>query len=278
MLLTGRTGRRTPCSRALVRTAAARAAAGPARRASGRSGGRPRPVGILGRPPRCLLPRRNRHATCPLMHPVHVHALAQRLRPWRSGDPLAWTRRVSHASPTAHDEAAPDPSDPAYWDARYGESGRVWSGDPNGALVDEAAGLAPGRALDVGCGEGADAIWLASQGWRTTGLDVSIVALGTGPGQRGEGRSGRRVAACRPARRRPGPRVVPARLGPVPGAGTHSGSSGGTPADQPGRPPAGRCCSSTTTWPAHPTGITATSAASSCRSMSSASWTTAGRS
>ena len=45
------------------------------------------------------------------------------------------------------------------------------------ALVDEAAGLAPGRALDVGCGEGADAIWLASQGWRTTGLDVSIVAL-----------------------------------------------------------------------------------------------------
>lgn len=84
---------------------------------------------------------------------------------------------MSHASPTAHDEAVPDPSDPAYWDARYGESGRVWSGDPNGALVDKAAGLAPGRALDVGCGEGADAIWLASQGWRTTGLDVSIVAL-----------------------------------------------------------------------------------------------------
>lgn len=63
------------------------------------------------------------------------------------------------------------------WDARYRVSERVWSGDPNGALVDEAADLAPGRALDVGCGEGADAVWLARRGWAVTALDVSAVAL-----------------------------------------------------------------------------------------------------
>jgi SAM-dependent methyltransferase len=63
------------------------------------------------------------------------------------------------------------------WDARYTESGQMWSGDPNGALVAEVRGRSPGRALDVGCGEGADAIWLAGQGWDVTALDVSGVAL-----------------------------------------------------------------------------------------------------
>lgn len=63
------------------------------------------------------------------------------------------------------------------WDERYSSSEQIWSGQPNGALVDEVAQLRPGRALDVGCGEGADAIWLASQGWDVTALDVSSVAL-----------------------------------------------------------------------------------------------------
>jgi len=63
------------------------------------------------------------------------------------------------------------------WDARYAESDRIWSGRPNKLLVDEVAGLMPGRALDVGCGEGADAVWLAGRGWRVTALDVSEVAL-----------------------------------------------------------------------------------------------------
>ena len=53
----------------------------------------------------------------------------------------------------------------------------MWSGRPNGALVAEVAGLAPGRVLDVGCGEGADAIWLAGLDWDVTALDVSGVAL-----------------------------------------------------------------------------------------------------
>ncbi len=67
--------------------------------------------------------------------------------------------------------------DAAEWDALYGAAERVWSGEPNGALVAEVAQLEPGRALDVGCGEGADAVWLARRGWKVTALDVSRVAL-----------------------------------------------------------------------------------------------------
>jgi SAM-dependent methyltransferase len=64
------------------------------------------------------------------------------------------------------------------WDARYSEhDGARWSGRPNGRLLAEVASLTPGRALDVGCGEGADAIWLAQRGWTVTAIDVSDVAL-----------------------------------------------------------------------------------------------------
>ncbi len=64
------------------------------------------------------------------------------------------------------------------WDARYREpEGALWSGHPNGRLRVEAAGLPPGRALDVGCGEGADAIWLARNGWTVTAIDISDVAV-----------------------------------------------------------------------------------------------------
>ncbi len=69
---------------------------------------------------------------------------------------------------------------PEFWDARYGAIDRLWSGNPNPQLVAEATDLAPGTALDVGCGEGADAIWLASQGWQVTAVDVSQVALRRG--------------------------------------------------------------------------------------------------
>ncbi len=64
------------------------------------------------------------------------------------------------------------------WDERYAAGERIWSGQPNQALVAEVSELAPGRALDVGCGEGADAVWLARRGWDVTALDVSSVALG----------------------------------------------------------------------------------------------------
>jgi SAM-dependent methyltransferase len=70
-----------------------------------------------------------------------------------------------------------DPAVRAEWDARYADRERLWSGQPNGALVAEVAGLTPGRVLDVGCGEGADAVWLALAGWDVTALEVSGVAL-----------------------------------------------------------------------------------------------------
>lgn len=62
------------------------------------------------------------------------------------------------------------------WDHRYGGD-RMWSGNPNGALVAEVASMEPGRALDVGAGEGGDAIWLAERGWRVTATDISRRAL-----------------------------------------------------------------------------------------------------
>lgn len=66
------------------------------------------------------------------------------------------------------------------WDTFYAREGRVWSGRPNGSLVAEVADLEPGSALDVGCGEGADAVWLAQRGWRVVALDVSQVGLERG--------------------------------------------------------------------------------------------------
>jgi SAM-dependent methyltransferase len=78
----------------------------------------------------------------------------------------------AHDSPRAFDEG--------FWNERYRSSPRVWSGDPNPQLVAEIADLRPGRALDVGCGEGADAIWLARRGWDVVATDIAGVALERG--------------------------------------------------------------------------------------------------
>ncbi len=64
-----------------------------------------------------------------------------------------------------------------WWNTFYAERDQIWSGKPNAVLVEQVAGLKPGRALDLGCGEGADAIWLAQQGWTVTAVDISSVAL-----------------------------------------------------------------------------------------------------
>jgi thioredoxin reductase/SAM-dependent methyltransferase len=66
------------------------------------------------------------------------------------------------------------------WDGFYREHDQVFSGNVNGVLVDEVADMAPGQALDLGCGEGADALWLARKGWQVTALDVSQVAVERG--------------------------------------------------------------------------------------------------
>ncbi|MEW5812666.1 MAG: class I SAM-dependent methyltransferase [Actinomycetota bacterium] len=71
---------------------------------------------------------------------------------------------------TAQDEKA-------QWEARYAERERVWSGRVNPWLAQVAESLPAGRALDLGCGEGADVLWLAEKGWQTTGVDISETAL-----------------------------------------------------------------------------------------------------
>lgn len=64
-----------------------------------------------------------------------------------------------------------------HWEEHYGERERVWSGRVNARLAEIVAPLPPGRALDLGCGEGADAVWLAEQGWHVVAVDISETAL-----------------------------------------------------------------------------------------------------
>jgi SAM-dependent methyltransferase len=64
-----------------------------------------------------------------------------------------------------------------YWEQHYGARDRVWSGRVNARLAEVVEPLRPGRALDLGCGEGADAVWLADRRWRVVAVDVSQTAL-----------------------------------------------------------------------------------------------------
>jgi chemotaxis protein methyltransferase CheR len=64
-----------------------------------------------------------------------------------------------------------------FWEQFYGDTKRKWSGRVNTRLAEVASDLPPGRALDLGCGEGADAIWLAEHGWQVLGVDISETAL-----------------------------------------------------------------------------------------------------
>ena len=65
-----------------------------------------------------------------------------------------------------------------FWEQHYRAKERVWSGRANAVLVSVVEGLPPGRALDLGCGEGGDAVWLASRGWDVTAVDISATAVG----------------------------------------------------------------------------------------------------
>lgn len=63
------------------------------------------------------------------------------------------------------------------WDERYSGDELIWTSTPNEFLVSEVVGLPPGRAVDLACGEGRNAVWLAEQGWEVTGVDFSAVGL-----------------------------------------------------------------------------------------------------
>jgi 2-polyprenyl-3-methyl-5-hydroxy-6-metoxy-1,4-benzoquinol methylase len=64
------------------------------------------------------------------------------------------------------------------WNVRHGEAGLLFGAEPNRFLVAEVAELRPGRALDLACGSGRNAVWLARQGWSVVGVDYADVALG----------------------------------------------------------------------------------------------------
>lgn len=64
-----------------------------------------------------------------------------------------------------------------FWEHRYCGAEPVWSGRVNHSFAEVAATLTPGAALEFGCGEGADALWLAERGWRVTGIDISPTAI-----------------------------------------------------------------------------------------------------
>ena len=76
--------------------------------------------------------------------------------------------------------------DATAWDARYAANEQVWSLGPNQFVEAELADLPPGTALDLACGEGRNAIWLAERGWSVTAMDFSSVAIDRGR-RRGEG-------------------------------------------------------------------------------------------
>ncbi|TDB77017.1 methyltransferase domain-containing protein [Micromonospora sp. KC723] len=109
-------------------------------------------------------------------------AVAARRAATAAGPTAEATDGGRSAEATAGDPAAPadgliDAETARHWDKLYAERERRWSGRPNVRLVEVAEALPSGTALDLGCGEGADAIWLARRGWRVTAVDVSRTAL-----------------------------------------------------------------------------------------------------
>lgn len=91
-----------------------------------------------------------------------------------------------------HENTGSEVFDQQWWEERYRSAPSLWSGHANAVLVAEVGDLAPGRALDAGCGEGGDALWLAERGWLVDAVDISTVALG-----RGEAEATRRGLADR---------------------------------------------------------------------------------
>lgn len=82
-----------------------------------------------------------------------------------------------HAAPHDHTAADPSLSPTDHWEQRYADSERIWSGQVNATLAEVTADLTPGTAIDLGCGEGGDVLWLAEQGWIAHGLDISPTAV-----------------------------------------------------------------------------------------------------
>jgi SAM-dependent methyltransferase len=104
-------------------------------------------------------------------HDPRPHSGGHDPRPHSGGhDPQPHSGGHDH-QPLTSDETA------RFWDQRYAEREQIWSGRVNPVLAAVATQLAPGRVLDLGCGEGGDAVWLADHGWQVTAIDISTTAL-----------------------------------------------------------------------------------------------------
>jgi len=79
--------------------------------------------------------------------------------------------------PSEQDQAWHDIAPRDFWENRYSGQDQVWSGRVNATFAEVVGALTPGRALDLGSGEGADVLWLAEHGWRATGVDISPTAV-----------------------------------------------------------------------------------------------------
>ncbi len=110
------------------------------------------------------------NATDPSMTLMASAAHGMRVGAWINGELL--TADAARAVRERRDGFFERPA----WEERY-SGDKVWSGRVNVQLAAEAPSLTPGRALDIGCGEGGDAIWLASQGWDVTAVDFADAAL-----------------------------------------------------------------------------------------------------
>ncbi len=118
------------------------------------------------------------NVTDPMLQVSHAAAAGSMAGAHINADLVA--EETDRAVAAARHEGGVPVMDRDFWEERYSASDRVWSGEPNPQLVAEAEGLSPGVAIDVGAGEGADAIWLARHGWHVTAFDISQVALDKG--------------------------------------------------------------------------------------------------
>lgn len=87
---------------------------------------------------------------------------------------------MAHEHEKAHGGVRPPGHDAAHWDRRYDETDRLWSADPNPTVLEVVGPMRPGRALDLGAGEGRHAAWLSGLGWQVSAVDFSIVGISRG--------------------------------------------------------------------------------------------------
>src|SRR5699024_11569505 len=84
----------------------------------------------------------------------------------------------SHHDHGDHERGDPNMSPTEYWEQRYADSTRIWSGKVNATLAAVAREFTHGDSIDPGCGAGAAVLWRAEQGWRGRGPSIAATAVG----------------------------------------------------------------------------------------------------